>query len=68
MPLPETVETYKYLITEAEKIGLAYIVLVRYSPAFDLELGGRCFVLHQSEQKFTSILSKANYEQSSMMF
>ena len=41
MPLPETVETYKYFITEAEKLDLSYIVLVRYSRAFDLEFDGR---------------------------
>ena len=39
MPLPETVETYKYFITEAEKLDLAYVVLVRYS---DVEIDGRC--------------------------
>ena len=42
MPLPETVETYKYFITEAEKLDLAYIVLVRYSNALDLKFDGRC--------------------------
>ena len=42
MPLPETVETYKYFITEAEKFDLAYIVLARYSRALDLEFDGRC--------------------------
>jgi len=41
MPLPETVETYKYFITEAEKLDLAYIVLVRYSRALDLEFDGK---------------------------
>jgi len=38
MPLPETVETYNYFITEAEKLDLAYIVLVRYSP---VEIDGK---------------------------
>jgi 2,4-dienoyl-CoA reductase-like NADH-dependent reductase (Old Yellow Enzyme family) len=42
MPLPETVETYKYFITEAEKLDLAYIVLVRYSRPSDVEIDGRC--------------------------
>ena len=41
MPLPETVETYKYFITEAEKLDLAYIVLVRYSPSADVEIDGQ---------------------------
>ncbi|KAJ6573946.1 hypothetical protein DFH09DRAFT_981550 [Mycena vulgaris] len=30
MPLPETIEVYTYFITEAEKLGLSYIVLARY--------------------------------------
>ena len=42
MPLPETVETYNYFITEAEKLDLAYIVLVRYGG--DVEIDGGCFV------------------------
>ena len=42
MPLPDTVETYKYFITEAEKIGVAYITLVRYSPTLDAEFDGLC--------------------------
>ena len=50
MPLPETVETYKYFITEAEKLDLAYIVLVRYTGALDVKFDGRChsFFFHQS--------------------
>jgi len=40
MPLPDTVETYKYFITEAEKLDLSYIVLVRYILMFDAELRG----------------------------
>ena len=45
MPLPETVETYKYFITEAEKLDLAYIVLVRYARSSDVEIDGRCLSL-----------------------
>ena len=44
MPLPETVETYKYFITEAEKLDIAYITLVRYARASDVEIDGQCFV------------------------
>ena len=51
MPLPETVETYKYFITEAEKLDLAYITLVRYASASDVEIDGQCL--------FHSFLSKA---------
>ena len=42
MPLPETVETYKYFITEAEKLDLAYITLVRYARQSDVEIDGWC--------------------------
>jgi hypothetical protein len=51
MPLPETVETYKYFITEAEKLDLAYIALVRYSTLYDPKFDGRClsFFSHQLE-------------------
>ena len=40
MPLSDTVETYKYFITEAEKLDLSYIVLVRYGRGFDVEIDG----------------------------
>ena len=43
MPLPDTVETYKYFITEAEKLDLSYIALVRYVPGGDMEIDGGCF-------------------------
>lgn len=33
MSLEDTLETFGYLITEANKLGLAYITLARYSPA-----------------------------------
>ena len=56
MPLPETVETYSYFITEAEKLDLAYIVLVRYG---DMEIDGECF-LSQSGHKLTSISLRKN--------
>lgn len=39
MSLKETVDTFSYFISEADKLGLAYIVLVRYTemsdPVFD---------------------------------
>jgi len=41
MPLPETVETYKYFITEAEKLDIAYITLVRYARASNVEIDGK---------------------------
>ncbi|KAF8958011.1 flavoprotein NADH-dependent oxidoreductase [Flammula alnicola] len=40
MPLQDTLDTYSYFITEADKLNLSYIVLVRYSKAFDSEYDG----------------------------
>ena len=42
MSLPDTVETYKYFITEAEKLDLAYITLMRYARGLDFEFDGWC--------------------------
>lgn len=43
MPLEEQIATFKYYIKELDKMGLAYIQLVRYvavmDPEFDGELG-----------------------------
>ena len=44
MPVPDTVETYKYFITEAEKLDLAYIALVRYVAGADVEIDGGCLI------------------------
>jgi hypothetical protein len=34
MPLQETLDTFSYFISEADKLGLAYIMLVRYMEVF----------------------------------
>ncbi|KAJ7771916.1 flavoprotein NADH-dependent oxidoreductase [Mycena maculata] len=41
MPLPETIATYNYFISEADKLGLSYILLARYVPALDMEIDGK---------------------------
>ncbi|KAF8892864.1 hypothetical protein CPB85DRAFT_229893 [Mucidula mucida] len=41
MPLEETVKTYSHFITEADKMKLAYICLVRYSKTFDPVIDGQ---------------------------
>ncbi|KIK54938.1 hypothetical protein GYMLUDRAFT_176401 [Collybiopsis luxurians FD-317 M1] len=41
MPLQETIETYTYFIAEADKLGLAYIVLQRYLDFFDPVIDGK---------------------------
>jgi hypothetical protein len=40
MPLEDTLETFSYFITEADKLGLAYITLLRYIEFFDLLIDG----------------------------
>ncbi|KAJ7639459.1 flavoprotein NADH-dependent oxidoreductase [Roridomyces roridus] len=41
MPLQETIDTYGYLLREANKLGLSYITLVRYSAWLDPEYDGK---------------------------
>ena len=43
MPLQETLDTYSYFITEADKLNLAYFTLVRYQPSLDAEFNGMYF-------------------------
>ena len=40
MPLEETLDTYTYYFSELDKLGLAYIVIVRYTPYMDAEYDG----------------------------
>ena len=40
MPLDETIATFGYLLREADKLGLAYVTLLRYHEFFDLEVDG----------------------------
>lgn len=44
MPLQETIDTYNYFLSEADKLGLSYIVLVRYSALMDVEYDGKFLV------------------------
>ncbi|KAJ6489988.1 hypothetical protein C8R45DRAFT_992310 [Mycena sanguinolenta] len=41
MPLQETLDTFGYLLGELDKLGLAYICLVRYSAVLDPEIDGK---------------------------
>lgn len=45
MPLDETLETFNYFITEADKLNLSYITLVRYTPYLDVEFDGTLLML-----------------------
>ncbi|KAJ6500547.1 hypothetical protein C8R45DRAFT_1122543 [Mycena sanguinolenta] len=40
MPLQETIDTYGYLLREAEKLGLSYVTFVRYSAGQDPVIDG----------------------------
>jgi 2,4-dienoyl-CoA reductase-like NADH-dependent reductase (Old Yellow Enzyme family) len=40
MPLQETLDTYRYFISEADKLNLSYITLVRYVAHADVEIDG----------------------------
>ena len=41
MPLEETLDTYKYIFSELDTLGLAYINLIRYTPGvLDPEIDG----------------------------
>ncbi|KAG7441376.1 FMN-linked oxidoreductase [Guyanagaster necrorhizus] len=40
MPLKETVDTFSYLISELDKLGIAYVALVRYAEQLDPVIDG----------------------------
>ncbi len=41
MPLQETLDTFTYFISEAGKMKLAYITLIRHNPVFDPLVDGK---------------------------
>ncbi|PPQ90289.1 hypothetical protein CVT25_013113 [Psilocybe cyanescens] len=40
MPLQETLDTFSYFVTEADKLTLSYIVFLRYALTFDIVIDG----------------------------
>ncbi|KAJ6606329.1 flavoprotein NADH-dependent oxidoreductase [Mycena vulgaris] len=46
MPLQETIDTFGYLLREVNKLGLAYVALVRYSEFLDPEIDGKRRATH----------------------
>jgi hypothetical protein len=44
MPLNETIETYGYLLKEAEKLDLAYFCFLRFTEDFDAVIEGQVFL------------------------
>ncbi|KAJ7273099.1 flavoprotein NADH-dependent oxidoreductase [Mycena rebaudengoi] len=41
MPLQETIDTFGYLLSEIDKLGLSYVTLVRYHPSQDPVIDGK---------------------------
>jgi len=41
MPLEETLDTYKYFLSEVDKLKLSYVTLVRYVAALDPVIDGK---------------------------
>ncbi|KAJ6539884.1 hypothetical protein DFH09DRAFT_991500 [Mycena vulgaris] len=41
MPMQETIDTFGYLLREVDKLGLAYVTFMRYSPLMDTEYDGK---------------------------
>ena len=48
MPLEETVATYSYFITEADKLPLSYFTIMRYHPYLDVVFDGTCCTFYMS--------------------
>jgi len=44
MPLQDTLDTYSYFISEADKLNLSYFAFVRYQPMFDIEIDGAFYL------------------------
>ncbi len=40
MPLQEALDTFRYLITELNRLGIAYVALVRYAESLDSVIDG----------------------------
>ena len=45
MPLQEAIDTFSYLISELDKLGIAYVCLVRYLTYTDSTYDGMLFSL-----------------------
>lgn len=41
MPLQDTLDTFRYFLSEADKLGLSYIVIARYLAWLDIEFDGK---------------------------
>ncbi|KAF8921299.1 flavoprotein NADH-dependent oxidoreductase [Mucidula mucida] len=63
MPLEETIETFKYFIEEADKLGIAYFTLVRYAdilnPEYDGEFLSKRGTIHDIIATYGPFVKKA---------
>ncbi|TFK36395.1 hypothetical protein BDQ12DRAFT_686825 [Crucibulum laeve] len=59
MPLQETLDTYSYFITEADKLNLAYITLVRYSAMTDVEFEWKRATYHDIVESYRHLIKNA---------
>ena len=41
MPLQETLDTYRYFLSEIDKLKLSYVTLLRYTTALDPVIDGK---------------------------
>ncbi|KAJ7261286.1 hypothetical protein B0H12DRAFT_1013472 [Mycena haematopus] len=60
MPLQETIDTYGYLLREADKLGLSYVTLVRYSVGQDPEYDGLRATKHDVVATFSPFLKNTH--------
>ncbi|KAG6888955.1 hypothetical protein C0992_006948 [Termitomyces sp. T32_za158] len=60
MPLQETLDTYRYFLTEADKLGLSYITLVRYMEKYDVMYDDKQrATAHDVVESYRSMIKKA---------
>lgn len=61
MPLEETLETFRYLLTEASKLPLSYVALMRYSPYLDAEYDGKKrATVHDTLESYRSYITNSD--------
>ncbi|KAJ7037486.1 hypothetical protein C8F04DRAFT_952777 [Mycena alexandri] len=62
MPLEDTIETFNYFISEADKLGASYIALTRYVPFLDLFIDGKSRANHFDViSTFRPVIKNAKY-------
>ncbi|KAJ3549834.1 hypothetical protein NMY22_g729 [Coprinellus aureogranulatus] len=59
MPLEETLETFRYFLTEASKLPLSYVALMRYNPILDVEYepGKKRAVVHDVLESYRGYIT-----------